>query len=419
MADKGIEIGRAKGGVNEKAKETDLPQSTARVLKNLNVSNEGKIRRRDGFIRRVVASVAHSIYTHNGFVFAVVDNALQMLDTDTWDLTVVRGGVGPSRLSYAAIGGVVYYSNGTVSGRYDTESGQHYSSMAPPTPGAPNLSVASGGLKPGKYMVSITQVSSDGVESGAPIPVPITLTASEGIRVDVPVTDGTRETRVYCSEVNGSNLFLEARMPFGAGFTVITGLSHGKELRTLLVDPLPAGSILRAHKGRLYSADNNVLWYSEPLLYGLTKLDYNYLPPFSGPITMIEPVDGGLFVAADAMYFLSGTSPADMQFTVLDTAPAIPGSSMVIDGQLVSKDINGQVAYWYSSEGAVIGLPNGAIRNLTQDKLEGVEDAASAASALIRTAGVDRVLTNVAGSPRDGFGASDSATIEVIKSTSQ
>lgn len=419
MADKGIEIGRAKGGVNEKAKETDLPPSTARRLKNLNVSDEGKMRRRDGFIRRVTASAAHSIYTHNGFVFAVVDNALHMLDTDTWNITVVRGGVGPSKLSYAAIGEVVYYSNGAVSGRYDTKTGQHYPSMAPLTPGTPTLSVASGGLKPGKYLVSITQVSSDGIESGAPLPAQITLTASEGIKVNIPVMDGTQETRVYCSEVNGSNLFLEERVPFGAGSVTITGLSHGKELRTLLVDPIPAGSILRTHKGRLYSASNNILWYSEPLLYGLTVLDYNYLPPFSGPITMVEPVDGGLFVAADAMYFLSGASPADMQFTVLDTAPAIPGSSMVIDGQLVSKDINGQVAYWYSSEGAVIGLPNGTIRNLTQDKLEGVEDAQSAASALIRTAGVDRVLTNVAGSPRDGFGASDSATIEVIKSTSQ
>lgn len=421
MSTKTVDIGKLPAGVNQKAKETDLPEGAATVIKNLDISADGKLRRRRGYERMVDTDRAHSLHHHNGATLAVVDNELVLVNTDTWALQPLRSGLGPAKMSYAGINGKTYYSNGTVRGRFDPVSGEHRAAWAPQTPGMVELSPAGGGLSPGIYHVTVTVVDADGVESGAPRPATIELTTPGGITVsNLPTLAGAREVRVYCSEVNGSNLFLELRIPAGSAPRVITSLSHGKELRTLYLDEMPPGTIMRQHNGRMYVVENNVIWYSEALLYGLTYLDRNYFPPFDAPITMVEPVAAGLFVSADKLYFVAGESVDSIAITTREGATTIPGSSLVLDGQLISKDLQGDVAYWQSSEGAVLGLPDGSVRNITQDKLEGVENAISAASAVLRTGGVDRILTAMeGGSPRDSFGASDSATIEVIKSTSQ
>jgi hypothetical protein len=184
------------------------------------------------------------------------------------------------------------------------------------------------------------------------------------------------------------------------------------------MEPLPAGHIVRHYRGRTFVAKDNVVYYSLPVSYGLYEPDHGYLAPFPTKVTMVEHVLDGVYISADKTYFLSGNNPDEFSLQVSDNNPAIFGSSMAINAQMVIPEYVGDVIYWFDSEGPVLGVNGGMVQHLTMDALAGYS-ASSAASGILRENGVDRVVTSLSGaSERSGFRASDSSTIEIIRSAS-
>lgn len=127
----------------------------------------------------------------------------------------------------------------------------------------------------------------------------------------------------------------------------------------------PSGKIVGYYRGRLYIANDNVLWYTEP--FGPKMLDYtrNFLP-FGDEITMFHPVTNGIFVGTSkVVWFLSGSNPMEFNWEVVHDYPAVFGSNCRVDLSVVSEEMFGLGVIWTGTDGICLGLPDGRVRNLT------------------------------------------------------
>src|SRR5690606_18535746 len=94
---------------------------------------------------------------------------------------------------------------------------------------------------------------------------------------------------------NGSELYYHGTGSFGSTYVISDQSGLINPLRTFNLYPPPFGSIIKFYKGRLYIAQANVLWYSEPFQYEYFKLDSTYLE-FPDTIKECIVVDDGIWV---------------------------------------------------------------------------------------------------------------------------
>jgi hypothetical protein len=146
----------------------------------------------------------------------------------------------------------------------------------------------------------------------------------------------------------------------GQSVQIVTFSQSGPTCKTLNLAPLPPGQIVRHHIGRMLVARDNLLLIGEPFNFGLYRPSRGFIP-FPAAITMVESVEGGLYVAADKTYFLAdlfGGAP------VRDVLPygAIPGTS----GH--SPSDAGQV-FWQSERGLVIADAQGNAKAVQEANL--------------------------------------------------
>lgn len=136
-------------------------------------------------------------------------------------------------------------------------------------------------------------------------------------------------------------------------------------------DP-PIGSHIRYFAGRMYIADGNVLWYSEPYGPNLFRRAANYIP-FAGKIVMVAPVLSGIFVSTvSRIYFLSGKTPKEFTHSVVSQYPAIEGTDVEVDGIAINA---GKISalpmqMFTTTQGICVGTAEGQLVNLTYNVLE-------------------------------------------------
>ena len=136
-------------------------------------------------------------------------------------------------------------------------------------------------------------------------------------------------------------------------------------------DP-PIGSIVRAYSGRVYIAEGNTLWYSEPFGPNLFRKATGYIK-MPGRIVMIAPVLSGMFVSTEfKIYFLTGTNPKEFIQHTLTQYPAIEGTDVEVDGiSLKGGEISPFPCQMFTTrEGICVRTSEGKLVNLTYDTLE-------------------------------------------------
>lgn len=137
------------------------------------------------------------------------------------------------------------------------------------------------------------------------------------------------------------------------------------------IDP-PVGTIVRLFNARIYIAQGNVVWYSEPFGYNLFDPTRNYIV-LSGRVTMIRPVKQGLFISTESRtYFYRGLTPDEFSIETVALYPAIEGTDAEVDGSSIK---NGELGIgvfgiWTSTQGVCIGSSSGDLVNLTHPRLE-------------------------------------------------
>ncbi|WP_440111793.1 hypothetical protein [Acidovorax sp. BL-A-41-H1] len=360
-------IGPFPQGVNNRRQDHELEvrveRSKTDLLRqaiNVDVDAGGKLRRRKGYAPALSATAPHSLWGDDKRGFYVDGTELHQLAPmgDGLQDALVRDDLTPGcEASFCEAGGTYYYTNGEVLGMVRDGARLDFT----PEPGlVPAVSAIAGALPKGRYQVAITQVGPAG-ESAATMPQVLDLPAGGGIQVSpiAPPASGC-QVRIYMTPADGEVL-ARVDVPIESGVArIVAPAALGARCQTLLLQPMPAGSIVRFSNGRLFVAVGNLLIYSEPFMPGLFRPSKNFIP-FSAPITVMEPCDKGLYVVADATYWFAGeiTQAAPVEVLPYGAVPHSGGRDVV----------RANTCFWISDRGLVIANGAGEARNVQEDQL--------------------------------------------------
>lgn len=421
------QMGRWAGGMNnvDDVHELGATQTTPAFLReavNVDMDRAGKARRRKGYTR-IAGGKCHSVFGDQALPFGLVvqDGQLSYFDRSGEPPVAITPLDAAAPVSYALFNGAVYFGNGLTNGIVlptDPPSLHPWGVPTPPT--QPVLETFTyGGFAAGRYQVAITWVSVTGEESGAMLAGQIDVPEGSGILLDqIPQPQDASITlvRVYVSPANGDAMYALALVPVGTTTYYLRNALPGRMLETMGLDQMPAGSIVRAYKGRLYVAVGNRIYYSDPLRYGLTSVKNNYLQ-FPSTVTMIEAVDDGLYVGDEQRtVHLAGTDPKTFTQSIVDLFGAVPGASgMMSAADLDNEQYQGPIAVWWNTNGNLCkGTVSGAVGYLTRGRLS--LPRYERGCVLFREIDGNKQILSAMKNPESvSFGAYDSAVATVIR----
>lgn len=134
----------------------------------------------------------------------------------------------------------------------------------------------------------------------------------------------------------------------------------------------PLGKHLAYFMGRMWIAEGNILWASEP--YALGKFNKaKCFFQFGTDIRLLKAVARGLWIstADETGFILLGESFDGLSFISVSNTPAHEDSVNVrlVDLSRTVFEIPGLSAVWSSDEGLCLGTPDGRLINATEAKL--------------------------------------------------
>ena len=156
----------------------------------------------------------------------------------------------------------------------------------------------------------------------------------------------------------------------------------GPDTTKTFSDP-PIGTLLDLYNARMFIANDDVLWYSEPFAYAWVNLARGFIP-MRGRLIMMRAVRDGIFVSTDSeQFFLGGKTPDEMTMMKVAEYPAVARTVVRVSFSKVGDgSMSGLGLIWASTKGICLGSPSGEFKNISQDKIVFSSDAVG--SGLIR-----------------------------------
>lgn len=382
--------------------ETALPPGSVRDAVNVDIDRSGHVTRRAGSTLRLAGADFHSLWQapQKGWTLIAQAAKLYRLDPDSYALTELYTLATPHPLSFAEYNGNLYFSSRSTLGWIPSDSTQARP-VGVPLPVTPTLSGADGGLSPGRYGVVISLVDERGEEGPATDLATLHLPQGGGLRLtNLPVQLGW-SVNIYITPTDGDQLYNAASVPAVFSTYVVGEPPQGGRPLTIGLTPLPAGDQLCWHNGRLYTASQGTVRYSEALRPHLHDPAYGVIP-FSGHIAFIESVGTGLYVGdSRGVWFLNGEDPTKFNQKLVSTARAVTHSALrIAPDYFPDKLVQGRdpVAIWLSTEGYLVGQSDGTVVKLQGDRIR-LPGGLSGRSVLLQRDGRKQVLTPVTPAP--------------------
>ncbi|AOG21919.1 hypothetical protein [Acidovorax sp. RAC01] len=214
-------------------------------------------------------------------------------------------------------------------------------------------------------------------------------------------------TPVRYAQVNEAVYFTDGIRPGSyhpvAGPTPEWASATSVDVGEQLLTPMPPGSCIAHHGGRLLVAVGAVLVYSEPFTPHLRDAARGY-EMFPAPITCIAAVEGGVFVMADKTYFIAGGFPAQTVRAVLSYGAPEQQAGYRSDGS----------AHWMSSKGVVSCTPGGELQNL-QEKNVALDAQGSAATLWREADGTEVIVAALSAPSSTAAGVGSYAQARIVK----
>jgi len=343
---------------------------------NIDIDDTGAISARAGHARTFSGALTGAFCTLDYSRMYVVDgDALRAMTAPDTAVTLATG-LSSAPMYWAEVNSQVFFSNGTDSGIILGDHTRLAWAWTKPT--APSVAAVTGNLSAGQYQVCVTYTLWDGRTTGSSDPVAIELAEGQALQISaIPQLPG-HITNVYIAPAD-SDVFQYAGSPTGTA-TVWNAPpeSLGRDLTTLLLDPLPRGAtVIQAWRGRVYAAeylpgaDATAVWVSQPLGFHLFNLAQdNVMVP--GRVLMLAPHEDALIIGTDDYI---ATYDGKQLKNIADYG-VVPGWCWTLD------DDDSSVLMW-TTRGVCRGLP---IANLTSSNVS-VAPGIQAGAALIRSNG--------------------------------
>lgn len=387
---------------------------------NIDLDASGKAARRSGYARVGASARVHSLWSDDAASFGLVvqNGTLNTIGTGAV-MRPVRAGLDETlSLSYALSPQGVYWSNDAVTGLVRLDGSDADWGIA--TPAAPRLSAVAGvgGLAAGSYQVTATWMdTTTGEESGAPLAAAVDVLEGGGIAVAPAVAPRAGlALNLYRTESNGTKL---RRVPLAnAAAGAALGQQYlGAELKTQLLEPMPAGACVAWFAGRTWSAHANYLTFSDAYRPGLTAPLHNRIG-FADDITMLAPLADGMYVGTKTgLYWLGGTDPAQMAAArcYAGGMGVVAGTALRVMASAFHVELPGHIAYWLCNNGvACLGLPGGIVTPLKDGRAVAPE-AARGASVYRDENGRRQVVTTLVAASERGLAIGDRADCEIVR----
>lgn len=351
-----LQFGPWTAGIVNSSRDYTLPKGAVLDALNVDFTDKGTAVTRRGCSQTVAVDNGHSLKTLGGKTLMGMGTELHVITAmSPLATTTLRTGLDGASISYDERGGEVWWSNGVDSGRINADNTDH--PWVPPAPG--NLSAVfagAGTLPAGDYRVAITHAMADGEESVASDIETITLASAGSITLTLPAAaTGTDAFNIYCTTTDGKVLQKYSTVAAATASVSITAAPQGRQLRDrAFLKPLPAGTVICFHGGRLLSLAGEFIYYSKPYDYGVYDPAQDYIV-LGAAGSIMASVESGLFVAADRTWFYAGS----------DIAAADPTERLAfgaVAGTAFSHPTSASpVAGWYSDDGIVFGAGDGSV----------------------------------------------------------
>lgn len=380
-------------GLRNNVKPADFEPGDLVSAQNVDIDAAKRMRRRKGYATSIVGTPSHSVFSSGG-----VNLAGQGASLVSWTLAgataTLRTGLTGGRLSYVALGGRIYYSDGTNNGCVEGGASRTWG-IVPPV-GQPALAAVGGNLPAGDYQTACTFLRADGQESGTSVAALVSLPAGGGIAFSsIPVSSdpGVTLVAIYAGYVDGGSAELRRIAIVPNGTTAATydnRIAGGATLTTQHLEQPVAGQFVAYGHGRMLVARGPKLYYSTPFMP--EHMDRRRAVPFPGYITFVGPVKGGVWVGTqDEIVFLEGTNPAEWVYAQKEDSGAIIGAWATVNAEDVEKSLDGMGYLVGTTRGIVLCLNDGTMSNLTKDRFR--YPTADRGAAVVRAhGGMDQYL---------------------------
>lgn len=402
-------------GIDSLSNETALMKGAVREAVNVDIGRAGRFKRRVGQTLRVAGSDFHSLWgaQQRGTMLVAQGSTLNRLNQDL-SLTALSTLNTPDPLSFTEYNGNVYWSSKSTLQWLPSNSATARGVGVPVPEYNPALSVGNGSLLPGKYGVCITYVDERGEEGGTTDMQFIDLPAGGGISLaGLPTNRPDFQIFIYITDPDGMKLHLGAQIPAVFPSYVMAETAKGGDCDTQFLKPLPPGEFITWLGGRLYTAKNGTLYFSNALRPHLHDPAHNFIQ-FSGYISFIEAVTDGLYVGdSRGVWFLRGTDPTKFEQVMVSTCRAVRRSSIKIppehfpDKKVPSPN---PVALWLSTSGYVVGMDGGATVELQPERVKVPAGLVGRTTYLFRK-GMKQVVTPVNSTSTVAFGTAVDSVI--------
>lgn len=406
-----VRFNRFSAGMNNRAPDFQLEQTKdeegkftqrryLRTLVNADVTDQGSVRRREGF-RRVLSggSGYHSLWGDGISMYFVQGRKLKKATGDPDALvvtTVAEGLMAGAPVSFTSSPYGIFFTDGHSTRRLSTRQ------LATLNPVPRAVASSGGALPPGEYGVAFAYADATGAESPTTSVLRITVPANGKIDVsDLPSVwpAGVTSVIIFMTRVDSTELYQSEILYAPEETRTITTEAREGNRPLAVAMAIPAGHLIRYHYNRLYIANEHILYYSEPFAPGTFDPMRGYIP-FSAPIDVMESVSGGMFVVADKTWWKT-----EEAMSVVSENQAVRGTGGTQrDG----------TCYWMSDDGLVIGRPDGTL-DFLQKQSNAVASAERGTAFVRETDGKRQLVASVFGAGATSLAAKSFIDAELVK----
>ncbi|MFG5779862.1 hypothetical protein ACFIQF_22610 [Comamonas sp. J-3] len=305
-------------------------------------------------------------------VFALQGSDWVLLDPKTWS-TRVLASIGEGGVQHLVLNSLVLAAGASHIYQYDGERAQRFTLDVPP---APMVTAGDGALVAGAYGVAIAWLRG-ALESPLSDMAHCKLGQGGALSITLPLCMDPAVTgvRLYLTRPDGGELARGEDYPIAQASVHIPLLpTPGAVAQFRHMEPMPTGKCLGLWRGRLVTAQANVIRFSEALAYHVHDPRHGFVQ-MPQRVTFLAPVDGGIWVGqVDHVAFLAGVSLEDLQLVRKTARAPIPGSAVALDAETAGEVAagGGAAVVWLAENGYVLGTPDGGVIEKHASRIQGI-----------------------------------------------